>query len=169
MENAGPIIIGKVVGAHGIQGALKVQSYAESVDVFFARKTVTLKRPSGEIVCYDIETVKPHSKGILLHLKGVTDRFSAEAFRGTLVQIDRSELPELDTDSYYWVDLIGMAVISEDGDHLGMIESILQTGSNDVYVVGGGDKEILLPALGSVVLNVDMAKRRIRVRLPEGL
>ncbi len=157
------------MGAHGIQGALKVQSYAESIDVFMSRETVTLKRPSGEIVCYDIEKVKPHSKGILLQLKGVSDRFSADAFRGTLVQIDRSELPELEADSFYWVDLIGMTVVTEDGEPLGEIESILQTGSNDVYVVGGGDREILLPALGSVVLNVDMTKRRIRVRLPEGL
>jgi len=76
------------------------------------------------------------------------------------------KLPE---GEYYWREIIGLKVVTEDDQVLGRIESVFPTGSNDVYVCRGGEREILLPAIGEVVRKVDTAGRIMVVRLPEGL
>jgi len=75
----------------------------------------------------------------------------------------------LDEGIYYWFDLIGIKVYTTEEKYLGRIESIVETGSNDVYVVKHGEKEVLIPALESVVLDIDLEHKRMRVDLPEGL
>lgn len=169
MESERFVTVGKIVGAHGIRGVLKVYSYAESPDLFTARRMIFLESPSGENAGYDIEWAKPHSKGILLSLKGITDRVAAEALKGNLLQIEKTDLPEPEEGAYYWRDLIGMKVFTRDDAYLGRLESILETGSNDVYVVRSECGEVLVPALSSVVLEVDVKQKRMRVELPEGL
>ena len=76
---------------------------------------------------------------------------------------------ELDEDTFYWFELIGIDVYTKEEQHLGQIESIIQTGSNDVYVVKNGDKEILIPAIESVVLDVNLKQKRMQVDVPDGL
>ena len=71
--------------------------------------------------------------------------------------------------TYYWVDLIGIGVFTTEKEYLGRIESIVETGSNDVYVVKNGEREILIPALETVVLDIDLGKKQMQVDLPEGL
>jgi 16S rRNA processing protein RimM len=87
--------------------------------------------------------------------------------------IAKSQLPELEAGTYYWSDLIGLSVFSKDDVYIGCLTAILPTGSNDVYVVEntgpGGRHEILIPALQSVVLDIDLEKRVMHVDLPEGL
>ena len=78
-------------------------------------------------------------------------------------------LPKLENGVYYWDDLIGIEVVSINGVPLGRIESIFQTGSNDVYVIKQGDRELLLPALRSVIKSIDLGARRMEVEVPEGL
>jgi 16S rRNA processing protein RimM len=78
-------------------------------------------------------------------------------------------LPELDEDTYYWFELIGIEVYTTEAEYLGRIASIFPTGSNDVYVVKDQKKEILVPALESVVVGIDLEQKIMRVRLPEGL
>jgi 16S rRNA processing protein RimM len=88
---------------------------------------------------------------------------------GAELFIARDELPELEEDSYFWFDLIGMAVYTTADEYLGRIESIIETGSNDVYVVQDHKKEVLIPALESVVIAIDTKAKRMQVILPEGL
>lgn len=102
-------------------------------------------------------------------LKGVTDRDAAEALVGSQIFIAKAELPGLEPDTNYWFDLIGLDVLTTDEKYLGRIESIIQTGSNDVYVVKNGTTEILIPALESVVLTIDLESGRMQVELPDGL
>jgi 16S rRNA processing protein RimM len=83
--------------------------------------------------------------------------------------IPETELPELDEDTYYWFELIGIEVYTTEDEYLGRIESVFPTGSNDVYVVKDRQKEILVPALDSVVIDIDLEHKRMRVDLPEGL
>jgi 16S rRNA processing protein RimM len=106
---------------------------------------------------------------VLLSLKGVTRRSQAEALAGREVFIDKTTLPRLEEGAYYWSDLIGLEVYAVDGRFLGRIESIFPTGSNDVYVVKHAGRELLLPALASVVKTVDLEARRMQVAVPEGL
>jgi 16S rRNA processing protein RimM len=141
-EKKGFLLIGKIVGAHGINGNCKTHSYAESLTVF-----------------------QPGSKIRL----GVVTRHQAETLIGSELFIEKEQVPELDDGSYYWYDLIGMDVFTSDAAYLGRLERVIQTGSNDVYVVKNDTDEILIPALASVVIDIDLEHKRMQVDLPEGL
>jgi 16S rRNA processing protein RimM len=98
-----------------------------------------------------------------------TGLVEAEALIGADMFIPETELPALDEDTYYWFELIGLEVYTTEEDYLGRITSIFETGSNDVYVVKDKKREVLIPALESVVIDIDLELKRMRVDLPEGL
>ena len=105
--------------------------------------------------------------------EGVEDRDGAAAWVGADIAVPRDALPPAAEDEYYWVDLIGMAVYDTDEQYIGRIVDIIPTGANDVYVVKNKTKdenaEILIPAIESVVLEIDFENKTMRVELPEGL
>lgn len=170
MDKDSLLPIGKIVGTHGLKGDLKIISYAENLSVFKRDGIVLTRDPSGEIETHVINWAAPYRKGGLLSLKGTTGRDQTESLVGSELLIDRRELPEPEEGTFYWFDLIGLAVWTADNQVLGRIESILQTGSNDVYVVKNEDNgETLVPALESVVMEIDLEKQIMRIRLPEGL
>ena len=166
---AGLLPIGKIVGAHGIRGKLKVFSYAETPDVFQSKRHALVKHKSGQLLEFSINFVDSYKGGVLLSLEEITDRSRAEELVGSELLIDKRELPEPEDGSYYWFDLIGLSVWTTENQLIGQIESIIQTGSNDVYVVNGKDGETLIPALASVILEIDLERQTMRVRLPDGL
>ena len=163
------MLIGKIVGVHGIKGTNKLRSYAESLSVFLPGRSILVRDLRGREASYEIHWVKPHTGTPLVSFKGITNRDQAKTLIGAELFIPQSELPELDEDTYYWYDLIGIEVVTMTGEFLGRIESIIETGSNDVYVVKRNEKEVLIPALESVVLEIDLEHKRMHVDLPEGL
>ena len=169
MEKEAYVLIGKIVGAHGIKGTHKIRSYAESLSVFKPGRLILIRNDRDREASYTINWVKPHTGTPLLSLEGVTDRSQAEALIGGELFIRKSELPELDEETFYWFELIGIKVYTAEEKYLGRIESIIETGSNDVYVVKNEETEVLIPALESVVLNIDVEQNIMRVQLPEGL
>lgn len=152
-----------------MRGGLKLISYAESLDVFAAGRPILTLAGNGSEAVYHVSEIRSQGRAAVLFLAGITHRSQAEALAGCDLFIDKTMLPALAEGTYYWADLIGLDVVSVDGRHLGRLESILETGSNDVYVVKRTDKEILVPALKSVVRAVDLKARRMEVALPEGL
>jgi 16S rRNA processing protein RimM len=173
VDNSHLLSIGKIVGAHGIKGVIKVFSYAESTARYKSGMPLYLKDSRGNGFALKVDWAKPHSKTILLSLEGIRTRGQAEKLIGSEVFIERSELEVLEEGVYYWIDLMGLSVYSLAGDYLGQIRSIVRTGSNDVYSVkrmdGTTEIEVLIPALASVVRDVDLDQRIMRVELPEGL
>lgn len=165
----GYVLIGEIVGIHGIKGTNKLRSYAESLSVFEPGKSILLRDRHGQEARYEISWVKPHTRTPLLSFKGVMNRDQAETLVGSELFIPETDLPQLDENTYYWHDLIGIAVYTDAEEFLGRLESIIETGSNDVYVVKKDKKEILIPALESVVLEIDLENKRMHVDLPEGL
>ena len=164
------VLIGIIVGAHGVKGNSKVRSFADSLSLFKPGGALLARdEASGSTKHLEINWVKPHTGNMLISFRGVSDRNQAEALIGSELFIAKDELPVLDEDVHYWFDLIGIEVYTTEGDHLGRIESIIETGSNDVYVVKDGSTEVLIPALASVVLNIDTELNRMEVDLPEGL
>ncbi len=167
------IEIGKIVGAHGINGVVKVYSYAESPTCFTAYGDLTVIDSRGQRHRCKARWAKPHKQIVRLALESVDTRNAAEAMTGHRIFIPKACLPPLEEDTYYWADLIGMDVFSSDDEHLGRISQIITTGANDVYVVQTPEDhtvtEILIPAIASVVLDVDVEQRRMRVELPDGL
>ena len=172
MEKNGFIPVGKIIGVHGLKGATKVYSYAEALSVFEPSSSIFLTSAGRRRETYTIKWVKPHSRGILLGLKDITNRDQALKLVGSEILIERTRLPELENGSFYWCDIIGLSVFSSEGEYLGRVASIIATGSNDVYVVkdpdNSKDNEILIPAIESVVQEIDLERQTMRVELPEG-
>ena len=169
MEKKGYVLIGKIVGVHGIKGTNKLKSYAESLSVFNHGRSIIVRDNLNRETCVELNWVKSHTRTPLISFKGVTDHDQAQALIGAELFIPETELPELDEDTYYWFELIGIEVYTTEDEYLGRIESIFPTGSNDVYVVKDEQKETLVPALDSVVIDIDLEHKRMRVDLPEGL
>ena len=164
--------MGKIVGAHGVKGVVKVFSYAESASSFESGSSVFLEIDGREDV-FTIEWAKPRTKTILMSLEGVSNRNQAEALAGSEIFIERQRLDVLEEGAWYWSDIIGLSVYTMDDAYIGRVASIMQTGSNDVYVVTNDDgekpAEILIPALEWVVREIRIDEKIMRVDLPEGL
>ena len=163
------VLIGEIVGAHGIKGTSKLRSYAESLSLFESGSALLVRERNGRESKREIQWVKPHSGTALIQFIGINDRDQAESLIGANLFVRKEALPDLDEDTHYWMDLIGVDVYTIEEDYLGRIESIIETGSNDVYVVKDDKKEVLIPALASVVLDIDIKHKRMQVDLPEGL
>jgi len=169
--NDGFIPIGKIAGPHGIQGAVKVYSYAESFSVFKTGITILVKNPDDSTVKnYRVKWSAPHSRFVLLLFEGMDSRSPADNLKGFELFLNKADLPELEKDTYYWNDIIGLLVYTSDDNYIGRVESIIETGANDVYVVKDEkNNEVLIPAIESVVLNIDVIQKIMKVNLPEGL
>ena len=161
--------VGKIIGVHGIQGALKLYPYVESLSIFQSGHRVVLRAPNGKEDSYAIKGGNSYKNIYRLLLEEIDTCNAAEALVGSEVFIEKSLLPDLETDEHYWFDIIGLDVFQTDDAYLGKIDSIIQTGSNDVFVVNHPDKETLIPALRSVVVAIDLQNNRMIVDLPEGL
>ena len=163
------VFVGKIVGAHGVKGTSKISADVESLTIFKPDTALLVCSPDGSETRYEIDWVKPHSRGALLAFKDVTSRDQAKTLVGSGLYIERNRLPKLEDGAYYWFDLIGLKVYTSDDQYLGRLDSIIETGANDVYVVNKDDREILIPALKSVVRSIDIESKIMQVELPEGL
>jgi 16S rRNA processing protein RimM len=167
------LLIGKIVGVHGVRGNVKVISYAETQDVFETDRPFLVLDTRGISRMLTVDWVKPYKQGLLMALQDIHDRQGAEEILQAEIYIRKSDLPVLEADTYYWFDLIGLSVFETNGNRLGRIESVIPTGSNDVYVVKDKDRgaayEVLIPGIASVVRTVDLEGGVMAVELPEGL
>jgi 16S rRNA processing protein RimM len=165
--------VGRIVGAHGIEGVIRVWPVTDYPERFFNMKTMTAEHPTKPPVTLEVNGVRFHEgKGqILVTAEGVNDRDAAEALKGRVITVapeERVELPE----GEYWIDsLIGLDVIDNvSGEHLGKLEEVMDTGASDVYLVktDGGETK-LIPAVEDVVRDISLEGGTMRVKLPEGL
>jgi len=161
--------IGKIVGTHGIKGHLKVMPYGDSMDLFFPGKELAVSRGGEAFATFRISFACPHRRVIRLGLEGIGSIEAAEAWIGCQICIDNISLPQLEEGSYYWHQIMGLEAFTLDDRPLGRVVAILPTGSNDVYVVRDGKREVLIPAIDSVVVDIDLKQKMLRVDLPEGL
>lgn len=161
-------VVGEIVKTRGLRGCLKVLTQMETQNIIAGLEFVYLEDVLGQRKSHDLRTFTPSGKFLFLELKDINDVDSAKALVGCKVLIPGDMLKDLPQGEYYWRDIIGLDVYDEKGNHLGRIESIFPTGSNDVYVCQG-EREILLPAIADVIRHVDIDKRIMTVRLLEGL
>lgn len=163
------LIIGQLVNTHGVKGELKATALTDDPQRFNKLKWVYLDK-SGSLVKYNIEGVKYFKQFVILKLEGVDSMEAAEKLKGIYMKVDRANAVKLPKDSFFITDILGSKVYDENNVLLGKLVDVLQTGSNDVYVVKGDDgNEILIPALKSVVKEVSIEDARISVILPKGL
>lgn len=161
------IAVGKVLRPHGVRGDLLVDPYSETIRSLEEDSEVFIGSPDAS---WRVSSIRAHRQQMILHLEGCDDREAAEAFRGSELIIPMDEAEPLPEGVYYRWQILGLAVADEDGAELGEVTDIIETGANDVYVVQGADpRELLLPAIESVILKVDLDAGRLLVRLPDGL
>jgi 16S rRNA processing protein RimM len=164
-----PVLIGKVQATHGIKGQLRIVPFSGEVESFLPLRSVMIKSPAGKLETFEVTTVSPHGKRVLLRLKEFDNINQVLHLVGRELYVERSQLPKLPEGEFYWSDLLGMAVVTDLGESLGKLVDIIVTGSNDVYVVQGDKGEFLIPALEDVILEVDVDSKRMLVSPPEGL
>jgi 16S rRNA processing protein RimM len=155
--------MGRVIAALGIKGWVKVKAFTEVADGLADYPVWWLEDKSGW-TAVAVEDTALSNKGLGALLKGINDRNAAERLRGTNIGLPRDQLPQLDKDEIYWIDLIGLAVRNAKSESLGTIDNLLETGANDVLVVKAEDgTERLIPFIPQVVLNVDRENRLVTV------
>lgn len=161
--------IGEIVNTHGIKGELKVVPLTDDPKRFEDLEWVYVDKISSMEKMH-ISEVKYFKGFVFLNLKEINDMGAAEALKGYFLKVDRENAVKLPEYTFFISDLIDCEVFDVAGKCLGRLKSIIKTGSNDVYVVKSEDnKEILIPALKSVVKDICIKNRRITVLLPEGL
>ena len=159
--------IGKVIKAHGLRGHLKVLPYGETFSTLSAEEQITANLPDGSSLILTVAEIRPHQKTFLLMSHEIGTVEEARLLVGAELCVPESRLPPTAPDEFYWYQLIGLEVVNREGQKLGILEEIIETGSNDVYVVRRGREEILVPAIEDVVLEVDLQRRLMTVDLPE--
>ncbi|MCL4369233.1 MAG: ribosome maturation factor RimM [Actinobacteria bacterium] len=161
------LAVGRVVRPHGVRGALLVEPYSTAIAELRSGSRVFLGPHASPAT-----VTRSHAqvRGYLLSLRECLDRESAEAWRGAEVRVPVEAVPPLPEGTYYHGDILGLVVVSSDGTNLGQVVEILQTGANDVYIVRDAqDQELLLPAIASVIREVDLSAGRLVVDLIPGL
>ena len=161
--------VGKIVNTSGLKGLLMVSPLTDDITRFEDLETIYIQK-AKELIEFKIQDVKYNKNMVLLKLEGIDDITEAEKYKNCYIKINREDAVELEEDSYFIVDIIGSEVFTEEGEDLGKVVDVLQTGSNDVYTVKTLDgKEILLPAIEDVIKNVDIENKKIVIHLMEGL
>ena len=157
------ILLGRIVGAFGIRGEAKLESWTEPRLSIFRYQPWILRSPNGEERELSGARGRESGQHLTASLPGVTDRDVVEAMRGTEIFVPRSALPPPNADEYYWVDLEGLVVSTVEGAELGTVSHLFSTGANDVLVVRG-DRERLVPFVQpDFIRSVDFEANRIVV------
>lgn len=159
---------GKVVGTHGVRGALRVQPWCDSPDFLCNFKTLYLKN-NGEYQPVKVKASRPHGNMVIMELDGITNIDMAETLRGKVLYLDRKSL-DLDDDRYLICDLIGCEVFNVDNNELiGKISDVSKTGANDVWHITNEKGEFLIPAIEQVVISVDVDAEKVVIKLLDGI
>ena len=154
----------RVLGPWGRHGQLRIASLSGVPDRFAPGARFLVRDQA-----YVSEGFSEQGKALLIKLQGIDTRWDAEDLRGAILETLLEEAPELPEGSYYHHQIIGLAVRTTDGRDLGTLADIIETGSNDVYVVHGPDGEALIPAIPDVVQDVDISGGVITVEAVPGL
>lgn len=170
MEKSSLVPIGRVARTHGVRGAVQIYPYGETLGVLKAgEKLFVLSSENAVERELTLVGLNAHKRGWIGQFEEVGDMDSALGLAGKELSVTRDRLPSLPEGEYYHFELLGLSVETRDGRYLGVLQSILETTSNDVYVVSDGEKELLLPAIEDVVCEVDLENRKLIVDPPEGL
>jgi 16S rRNA processing protein RimM len=162
------VVLGKVLRPHGLEGLVRVRSYARSEASCEEADAVLVRRVSGKTGSYRVASARPHKNIVLIKLDGVDSAEAADELRDAEILVTADAIPR-DDGEYLWQELIGLRVFLDSGECIGDISRIIDTGGYEIYVVGRGKQEIYVPATTEVVTAIDLQKRRMTISAMEGL
>ena len=161
--------VGVISSTHGIRGEVKVFPTTDDVRRFKKLKQIIMDT-GKECRDLEIEGVKFFKNMVILKFKGIDNINDIEKCKGSSLYVTRENAVKLRKDEYFIADLLGMDVVDEKDSHLGTLKDVMETGANDVYVIGMDDgRELLLPAIKQCILHVDMRRNVMKVHVLEGL
>lgn len=164
--------VGKIVNTHGVRGEIRIWPQTDFPEIRFRKGSRLLLIPPGqeEPVPVEVMNARPQKNMYILKLKGIDSMNDAEKLKGGELKVDQDDRVPLEDGEYYVQDIVGCTVITDAGETLGVISDVLSPGANDVWVVKRQKgKDVLLPVIDEVVLNVDLSQRQVKVHLMEGL
>lgn len=164
MTSGKKILVGKISNPHGIKGWVKVISFTDPIENILSYKKWTISDNETEKT-YCLEDSRIQGNKIVIKLEGVNNRDDADLLKNLQIEVNRSDLPKLDENSYYWEDLVDFNVIDINGMHVGKVDSLFRTGSNDVLVIINKTKQRLLVPfiMEEVIKYVDLDKELISI------
>ncbi len=149
------ILVGKISGLYGVKGWVKVFSFTEPRKNILVYSPWTLKKGKETQVINVVDGLL-QGKTVVVRLEGINDRTQAADYVGWDVYIDQGQLPKAAKGEFYWSELIGLCVETVDGTRLGVVESLMETGANDVVIIKG-ERERVIPFLqGSTIVKIDL-------------
>lgn len=161
------LAVGFLRRPHGVHGEMIMDVHTDFPERLQGGVTVYVGDEHKPLLIADR---RPYSSGMLVHFRGIRTPEAAGLYRNTWVYVLTADRPPLPEGEYYHHQLLGLSVITDDGRELGLLTDIIETRANDVYVVKDRDGgEILLPAIASVVLEVDIERRQMQVHILDGL
>ena len=146
--------MGRIAAPFGIKGWIKVQPYSEDPGTLMDFASWRLGRGEQQ-AHYSVEAVQDHGKALVAKLAGIDDRDAAYALRGQEISVAKRDLPPPEENEFYWSDLIGLTVVNREGIELGKVDSLMESGANDLLVVKGA-REHLIPFVAAFVGKVDL-------------
>jgi 16S rRNA processing protein RimM len=161
--------IGRVIKPHGVKGKMKVEYFGEDLHRFFFYRKIFIEDEKGRPESYEIVEANPHPPRLIVRLKGIEKIEDVMPLIGKNILVEKEVLPELEEGEYYWADLLGIEVETEEGKRIGSVKEVFSTGAHDIYVVEGKRGEIFLPAIEEVVRSIDLRKRAMKVVRMKGL
>lgn len=163
------VAVGQIERAFGVKGEVKVRSLTDVPGRLEALTNVTVVGKNGKTMETTVTHVRRAGPSFIVGLAGLTNPEDAGLWRGSLIQVPRGTAPALPEGQYYECDLVGLAVQTQQGQPLGVLEQIWESPGNHIFVVRQGTKEILIPAAKELVAAVDLEQRVMTVRMIEGL
>ena len=161
--------IGQIVNHFGIKGMVKVNPFTDDISQFENMETILVDK-KGSLLEMQIEEIKYSKNQVLLKLKGIETVEEAEKYRNCYLKLPREKAKKLPENTYFIADLIGLEVYSDEGNLLGKVNDIYNTGASDIYVIKDElGKQILLPAIKEVIKQVDLEQEKIVVHLLKGM
>lgn len=161
--------VGVIANTHGIRGEVKVFPTTDDVTRFKRLKEVLLDT-GKEYLSLEIVRVRFFKNLVILKFKGIDNINDIEKYKGKSLMVSREHAVALEENEYFIADLIGLRAVSDEGEELGTLEDVLQTGANDIYVIcKPGEDELLVPAIRDCVKKVDLAAGEVTLHLLEGL
>ena len=161
--------IGYITDTHGLKGEVKVFPTTDDVRRFDVLEDTILVTPKGEKISLVAEKARYFKNLVILKFKDYDDINDVEKFKKSELYVTRENAIPLEEGEYYLKDLYGLKVITDEGEDLGIIDDIIETGANDVYVVKGDSGEVLIPNIKQCVLKVNLENGTMEVHLLDGL
>ncbi|WP_370751596.1 ribosome maturation factor RimM [Eubacterium sp.] len=161
--------VGVIANTHGIRGEVKVYPTTDDINRFEKLKKCILDT-GKEYIDLNVESVKFFKNMVILKFKEYNNINDIECYKGKDILVSRDNAVKLEKGEYYIADILGAKVILEDGSEFGVLEDVMQTGANDVYVVKTLDnKEVLLPKIDECVKKLDIENKIVTVHIMKGL